>query len=171
VREAHDANASFVKCPDSGNVFGRSLRSFHAEEQSDLAADLNLPQVFLGSDNQHAGISRNELIHEIDLRECPGKVKARLRARTIYRCRHTFAALQLSRGENPQYVAHQMGHTNLEMIIRHHARVVAETGTCRHSSSPSFRQIPASFARKLPENGRRERSERSRRDAPIVASS
>ena len=49
-------------------------------------------------------------------------IRARLRARTIYQCRHTFAALQLSRGENPQYVAHQMGHTNLEMIIRHYAR-------------------------------------------------
>jgi hypothetical protein len=49
-------------------------------------------------------------------------VKASLRRRTVYECRHTYAALQLSRGENPQYVAHQMGHTNLEMIIRHYAR-------------------------------------------------
>jgi integrase len=49
-------------------------------------------------------------------------VRARLRARTTYHCRHTYAALQLSRGENPQYVAHQMGHISLEMIIRHYAR-------------------------------------------------
>jgi integrase len=48
-------------------------------------------------------------------------VKASLRHRTVYQCRHTYAALQLSRGENPLYVAHQMGHTNLEMIIRHYA--------------------------------------------------
>ena len=48
--------------------------------------------------------------------------KSGLRPRTLYQCRHTFAALQLSRGENPQYVAHQMGHANLEMIIRHYAR-------------------------------------------------
>ena len=48
--------------------------------------------------------------------------KAGLRPRTLYQCRHTFAALHLSRGENPQYVAHQMGHANLEMIIRHYAR-------------------------------------------------
>jgi integrase len=48
--------------------------------------------------------------------------KAGMRARTLYQCRHTYAALQLSRGENPQYVAHQMGHTNLEMIIRHNGR-------------------------------------------------
>jgi integrase len=49
-------------------------------------------------------------------------VKASLRRRTVYQCRHSYAALQLSRGENPQYVAHQMGYTNLEMIIRHYAR-------------------------------------------------
>ncbi len=48
--------------------------------------------------------------------------KAGMRRRTLYQCRHTYAALQLSRGENPQYVAHQMGHTNLEMIIRHYGR-------------------------------------------------
>jgi integrase len=48
--------------------------------------------------------------------------KSGLRPRTLYQCRHTYAALQLSRGENPQYVAHQMGHTTLEMIIRHYAR-------------------------------------------------
>ena len=48
--------------------------------------------------------------------------QAGLRPRTLYQCRHTYAALQLSRGENPQYVAHQMGHTTLEMIIRHYGR-------------------------------------------------
>lgn len=49
-------------------------------------------------------------------------VRTSLRHRNLYQCRHTYAALQLSRGENPQYVAHQLGHTNLEMIIRHYAR-------------------------------------------------
>jgi len=48
--------------------------------------------------------------------------KSGLRKRTLYQCRHSYAALQLSRGENPQYVAHQMGHTTLEMIIRHYGR-------------------------------------------------
>jgi integrase len=48
--------------------------------------------------------------------------KTGLRPRTLYQCRHTYAALQLSRGENPQYVAHQMGHSTLEMIIRHYGR-------------------------------------------------
>jgi hypothetical protein len=71
-------------------------------------------------------------------------IRARLRARTIYQCRHTFAALQLSRGENPQYVAHQMGHTNLEMIIRHYARWSRKperVGTLAHQLSAKFPQI------------------------------
>jgi integrase len=60
-----------------------------------------------------------------NFRECNWRrllVKASLRHRNLYQCRHTYAALQLSRGENPQYVAHQMGHASLEMIIRHYAR-------------------------------------------------
>ena len=74
-------------------------------------------------------------------------VRRRLRARTIYQCRHTFAALQLSRGENPQYVAHQMGHTNLEMIIRHYARWSRKperVGTLAHQLSAKF---PSNIAR------------------------
>ena len=74
-------------------------------------------------------------------------VKASLRRRTVYQCRHTYAALQLSRGENPQYVAHQMGHTNLEMIIRHYARWSRRperVGTLAH-------QLSAKFPSKKPE--------------------
>jgi integrase len=73
-------------------------------------------------------------------------VNASLRHRTVYRCRHTYAALQLSRGENPQYVAHQMGHTNLEMIIRHYARWSRRPERVGTPSSPSFRQIPVEKA-------------------------
>src|SRR5207302_10913267 len=74
-------------------------------------------------------------------------VKASLRHRNVYQCRHTFAALQLSRGENPQYVAHQMSHTNLEMIIRHYARWSRKperVGTLAH-------QISAKFPQNVPE--------------------
>jgi hypothetical protein len=75
-------------------------------------------------------------------------VRASLRHRTIYQCRHSYAALQLSRGENPQYVAHQMGHTNLEMIIRHYARWTRRperVGTLSH-------QLSSKFPSKKPEN-------------------
>jgi len=74
-------------------------------------------------------------------------VKASLRHRTVYQCRHTYAALQLSRGENPQYVSHQMGHTNLEMVIRHYARWQRKperVGTLAH-------QLSAKFPSKKPE--------------------
>ena len=68
-------------------------------------------------------------------------MKASLQHRTVYQFRHTYAALQLSRGENPQYVAHQMDNTNLEMIIRHYARGSRRperVGTLAHQLSTKF---------------------------------
>ncbi len=47
---------------------------------------------------------------------------ARLRERPLYQCRHTHATLLLSEGLNPLYVAHQMGHSTVAMIVRHYAR-------------------------------------------------
>ena len=47
---------------------------------------------------------------------------AGLRSRPPYQCRHTYAASLLAAGANPQYVAHQMGHSTLAMVIRHYAR-------------------------------------------------
>ena len=79
-------------------------------------------------------------------------VKASLRHRNVYQCRHTFAALQLSRGENPQYVAHQMGHTNLEMIIRHYARWSRRperVGTLAHQLSAKFPSKKPEFSLKM----------------------
>ncbi len=47
---------------------------------------------------------------------------AGVRMRPPYQCRHTFAARLLGLGANPHYVAHQMGHSTLAMVIRHYAR-------------------------------------------------
>ncbi len=47
---------------------------------------------------------------------------AGLRMRPPYQCSHTYAATLLAEGANPHYVAHQMGHTTLAMLIRHYAR-------------------------------------------------
>ncbi len=44
--------------------------------------------------------------------------RAKVRWRTIYQCRHTFARLALEAGDTPQHVAAQLGHTSLEMLIR-----------------------------------------------------
>jgi hypothetical protein len=79
-------------------------------------------------------------------------LKASLRRRTVYQCRHTYAAQQLSRGENPQYVAHQMGHTNLEMIIRHYARWSRRperVGTLAHQLSAKFPSKKPEFSLKM----------------------
>ena len=47
---------------------------------------------------------------------------AAVRVRPPYQCRHTHATTLLAEGANPQYVAHQMGHSTLAMVIRHYAR-------------------------------------------------
>jgi integrase len=47
---------------------------------------------------------------------------AGVRPRPPYQCRHTYAASLLAAGANPHYVAHQMGHSTLAMVIRHYAR-------------------------------------------------
>jgi len=47
---------------------------------------------------------------------------AGVRPRPPYHCRHTYATILLASGANPQYVAHQLGHSSLAMVIRHYAR-------------------------------------------------
>ncbi len=48
--------------------------------------------------------------------------EAGVRMRPPYQCRHSYAVRLLSGGSNPHYVAHQMGHSTLAMVIRHYAR-------------------------------------------------
>ena len=48
--------------------------------------------------------------------------RAGLRHRPLYQCRHTYATLLLRAGEDMRFVASQMGHTTLAMLIRHYAR-------------------------------------------------
>ena len=100
-------------------------------------------------------------------------IKARLRARTIYQWRHTFAALQLSRGENRQYVAHQMDHTNLEMIIRHYARWSRRperVGTLAHQLSVRFPQILPENCQKIARADARRVRSGARRSSQVVNS-
>lgn len=54
--------------------------------------------------------------------------KAGVRYRNPYQTRHTFASTLLSAGENPLYVAKQMGHRDTEMITRNYGRWI-EQGT------------------------------------------
>ncbi len=45
-------------------------------------------------------------------------------ARRPYQCRHTAATIWLASGENPQWIAMQLGHTTTEMLFRVYSRFV-----------------------------------------------
>ena len=67
---------------------------------------------------------------------------------TAHEPRHVCASLLIASGASDMQVAHQMGHTNLEMIIRHYSRWSRKperVGTLAHQISAKFPQI-------LPEN-------------------
>lgn len=54
--------------------------------------------------------------------------RAKVRYRNPYQTRHTYASQLLSGGENPLFVAQQMGHKTTEMIMRHYGRWVEQGG-------------------------------------------
>lgn len=55
--------------------------------------------------------------------------KAGVRYRNPYQTRHTYASMLLSAGENPLWVATQMGHKDTEMIIKHYGRWIPDKST------------------------------------------
>ncbi len=67
--------------------------------------------------------------------------RANLRYRNPYQSRHTYASQLLSGGENPLFVAQQMGHKTTEMIMRHYGRWVEQgDNNQRHVFVSSFGQ-------------------------------
>jgi integrase len=46
----------------------------------------------------------------------------KVRTRTVYQCRHTFARLEIEHGDTPQRVAAQLGHTSVEMVFRAYSK-------------------------------------------------
>lgn len=54
----------------------------------------------------------------------PALERLKLRKRTPYQTRHTAATLWLASGENPEWIARQMGHSSTEMLFRTYSKFV-----------------------------------------------
>ena len=52
--------------------------------------------------------------------------RAQVRYRPAYNTRHTYASMMLSAGENPMWVAFQMGHSDWGMIRRRYGRYLPD---------------------------------------------
>ena len=52
--------------------------------------------------------------------------RSKMRYRKPYQTRHTFASTLLSAGENPLYVAKQMGHKDTTMLTRHYSKWIEQ---------------------------------------------
>jgi len=74
--------------------------------------------------------------------------RAMVRYRNPYQTRHTYASQLLSGGENPLFVAQQMGHKTTEMIMRHYGRWVEQAEeTHKHVFVSGFGQSETSTSK------------------------
>jgi integrase len=54
----------------------------------------------------------------------PALRRAGLRTRIMYQTRHTFATLLLATGENPEWIAQQLGHASTQMLFQRYAKFI-----------------------------------------------
>jgi integrase len=54
----------------------------------------------------------------------PALRRAGLRPRIMYQTRHTFATLLLATGENPEWIAQQLGHASTQMLFQRYAKFI-----------------------------------------------
>lgn len=54
--------------------------------------------------------------------------KVNITPRNSYQMRHTYASTLLMQGENPWWLATQMGHENTEMIFKHYGKFIPSSG-------------------------------------------
>lgn len=62
--------------------------------------------------------------------------KAGIRYRNTYQTRHTYASMMLSQGENIMWVSKQLGHVDVEMVIKTYGRWIPD-----NSSQSGYRPI------------------------------
>jgi integrase len=62
-----------------------------------------------------------------------------LRHRNAYQCRHTYASAMLTAGENPWYVAQQLGHADVQMVFRVYGKFIA--ADYRRPIAPALRAV------------------------------
>ena len=72
--------------------------------------------------------------------------RAGVKHREFYQCRHTFATLLLSAGADWQYIADQMGHTDLTMLQKHYCKwrpgTIPRPAIDAFTEALSIRQVP-----------------------------
>jgi integrase len=54
----------------------------------------------------------------------PALKRGGIRARRLYQTRHTFATLMLATGENPEWIAKQLGHTSTQMLFQRYTKFI-----------------------------------------------
>jgi integrase len=54
---------------------------------------------------------------------------AGVRYRNTYQTRHTYASMMLSQGENIMWVSKQLGHVDVEMVIKTYGRWIPDQST------------------------------------------
>jgi integrase len=64
--------------------------------------------------------------------------RAGVRYRNPYQCRHTFASALLTAGQNPWYVADQLGHVDVQMVFRTYGKFIAQDYQ-RQKAQPTLR--------------------------------
>jgi len=72
-----------------------------------------------------------------------------MRARPFYQTRHTYATLNLMAGANPMWVAKQMGHANMQMILTVYSKWI--DGADRSKESSKLDSLFKSTATRMPQ--------------------
>jgi len=62
--------------------------------------------------------------------------KAKVRYRNPYQTRHTYASMMLSQGENIMWVSKQLGHVDVEMVMKNYGRWIPD-----HSTQSGYRPV------------------------------